>query len=112
VAAARRVTKIIFRMRLLRRHLPGCALHATSTAPPGWLERIKAGAGAYASPAGILAKAITALTSVFPIWLQDAQPGQTCHQQKLIGPCITVVHPSSTMDGKRARVPTAVGPAL
>lgn len=26
------------------------------------------------------------LTSMFPIWLQDAQPGRARYQQKLVGP--------------------------
>ena len=36
---------------------------------------------------------MTALTSMFPIWLEDAQPGQTRYQKKLISPYESDAHP-------------------
>jgi hypothetical protein len=37
-------------------------------------------------------RAIPPMSSMFPIWLPDAQPPQGRYQRKLVGPYITVVH--------------------
>lgn len=77
----------IFGTRLLTQ-TPSVWLRATHQIgrPQGWLARIEAGVGTYAGPADTSAAAMTALTSMFPIWLEDAQPGQTRYQKKLISP--------------------------